>query len=209
MTAPAWYPDPYNPSAYRYFDGVRLTEHVSAAAPAAMPIQPVATFQTAANPTGGHTTSVTMVNVGQPKSMGLALVLSFLFGPFGTLYGSVVGGVVLLAASVLIGWLLIPLPFIWIGSMIWAAAGVDAHNKRFGGSTMVTSQQPPTAAPTSATMAPAPPLELSGPSVDPGPYGSSSTAPHSAGPRFDDSEVVDAEIVTSQESMRSQPKMDW
>ncbi|MBK6310679.1 MAG: hypothetical protein IPF42_08825 [Candidatus Microthrix sp.] len=47
-----------------------------------------------------------------------------MFGPFGTFYGSVVGGVVLLASSVLIGWLLIPIPFIWIGSIIW---GASAH----------------------------------------------------------------------------------
>lgn len=201
MTAPAWYPDPHNPSALRYFDGNNWTEHVQAA-PA--PVQLGASFQSAANPAGGHTTSVTMVNVGQRKSVGLALVLSFLFGPFGTLYGSIVGGVVLLASSVLIGWLLIPLPFIWLGSMIWAALGADAHNKRLGVSTMMTSQ----AAPTSAYMAPAPPAELSAQTSDASPYGSSDNGYRAPAPQILEGDVVDAEIVAPQESKRSQ-RMEW
>lgn len=206
MTAPAWYPDPHNPAAYRYFDGNNWTEHTQGAASAPAVVHAGASFHSTANPAGGQTTSLTVVNVGQRKSVGLALVLSFLFGPFGTFYGSVIGGVVLLATSVLIGWLLIPVPFIWIGSMIWAAVGADSHNKRLGASTMTTTQMAPVARPANANTAPPPPHELAAPSSADQPFGSGSQA---APPRLYEGEVVDAEIVSPQESRRSQPNMDW
>lgn len=205
MTAPAWYPDPHNPTGLRYYDGNNWTEHVQVAA---APVLAGASFHSTANTAGGQTTSITMVNVGQRKSVGLALVLAFLFGPFGTLYGSIVGGLVLIAASFLIGWLLIPLPFIWLGSMVWAALGADAHNKRLGVSTMTTSQMASAAEPTNAYMAPAPPAELSAPSTGAAPYGSSDNEYRAPAPRIHEGEVVDAEIVAPQESKRSQ-QMDW
>ena len=195
MADASWYPDPQNPAQLRYFDGLQWTSHVSASAP---PIQPVAQ----------HTTNVTMMQVGSAgpqKSVGLAVFLAFMFGPFGTLYGSVVGGVVLLASSVLIGWLLIPIPFIWIGSILWGALGASQYNSRFGGAAMsVTSQSPGVMAPAPIvpTAIPAPPQALAPPLQQTQAYGqtaayqpaatpgSSPWAPHSGG-----EDVVEAEVL--------------
>lgn len=67
-------------------------------------------------------------NMGTQKSVGLANLLPFLFGPLGTFYGLVVGGAVILVSTVLIGWLIIPLPFICIGCIVPAVAGASQHN---------------------------------------------------------------------------------
>ena len=41
--------------------------------------------------------------IGSRKSMGIALILSILFGPLGLLYASVLGGLVLLVFTLIIG----------------------------------------------------------------------------------------------------------
>jgi hypothetical protein len=40
--------------------------------------------------------------VPKDKSVGAALVLTFLFGPFGLLYSSILGGLVMLAAALVL-----------------------------------------------------------------------------------------------------------
>ena len=66
------------------------------------------------------------------KSTGVALLLTFLFGPLGLFYATVVGGVVML----LLGGMIIVFTagfgaiLIWPVCMIWAAVAVSGHNRR-------------------------------------------------------------------------------
>jgi len=73
----------------------------------------------------------TIVVVGKQKSVGVAFLLAFLFGPLGLLYSSVVGGIVMLILGVVIGIITlgIGLIFIWIGSIIWAIVAANNANK--------------------------------------------------------------------------------
>ena len=82
-----------------------------------------------------------------PKSVGIALLLTLLFGPLGLLYASVVGTLVVLIGmpllAVLLGVLLASgghlmgalgllgvLPMMWVASLVWAVLAVNAHNRR-------------------------------------------------------------------------------
>lgn len=66
------------------------------------------------------------------KSVGAALVLTFLFGPFGLFYASVLGGIVMLCFALVIGiaTLGVALPVAWFGSMIWGALAASGKHSR-------------------------------------------------------------------------------
>ncbi len=66
------------------------------------------------------------------KSVGAALVLTFLFGPFGLFYASVLGGVVMLCFALFIGIVTfgLALPVAWFGSMIWGAIAASGKHSR-------------------------------------------------------------------------------
>lgn len=209
MAEAQWYPDPQNPAQFRYFDGIQWTQHVS---PAGSPYQ-VAQPQMMA---GGQTTSVTVMQVGTQKSVGLAIFLAVMFGPLGTFYGSVAGGAVLLVSSVVIGWLLIPLPFIYVGSIIWAAVGASQHNARLGVSSMSVSSQspamvtpgpvmgaPPTAAPAPLALA-LPTTDLPGTSQGPTTQSATPTDDSPWAPHHQE-QIVDAEIIELESSSDSAP----
>jgi len=73
-----------------------------------------------------------------PKSVGLAIILTFLLGPLGMLYATILGGVVMFFANLLIG---IPtlgfgLIFTWPIGIIWAALAADSHNKKLLGKSL-------------------------------------------------------------------------
>jgi hypothetical protein len=74
------------------------------------------------------------LGIGMPsdKSVGAALLLTFLFGPFGLFYASVLGGVVMLALAIVIGvaTLGLGLPLVWFGSMIWGAVAASSKHSR-------------------------------------------------------------------------------
>ena len=72
------------------------------------------------------------VIVGQRKSMGVALILAFLFGPLGLLYASVAGGLILIVLGFVIGaaTLGLALPIIWLASLVWAAIAVSSQNSK-------------------------------------------------------------------------------
>lgn len=78
--------------------------------------------------TDNNTPTTNTVVVTASKSMVLAFLLAFLFGPLGLLYASVVGALVLLA----IGIVALPLTgglavvFLWIASIIWAICAAAA-----------------------------------------------------------------------------------
>ncbi len=66
----------------------------------------------------------------QPKSMAIALILTFLFGPLGLFYASITGGVVMLIITFVIA---IPtfgfgLLFTVPACMIWAAVATNNYN---------------------------------------------------------------------------------
>lgn len=69
------------------------------------------------------------------KSTGIALLLSFLFGPLGMLYATVAGGVIMFFISIPVVLftgglgLLLTLPI----GMVWSASAVSSHNNRMLG----------------------------------------------------------------------------
>jgi hypothetical protein len=75
-----------------------------------------------------------MVIVKGEKSMGVTILLTFLFGPLGMLYSTITGGIVMFFLGGLI--LLITLGFaifiIWPICIIWAAVATSNYNKNLG-----------------------------------------------------------------------------
>ena len=65
-----------------------------------------------------------------PKSVALAVVLTFFFGPLGLFYSSVVGGVVMLLVSLIAAGATfgIGLLFTWPACMIWGAIAAANYN---------------------------------------------------------------------------------
>lgn len=137
MSAPAgWYPNPAVPGQVTWWDGVAWgPSRWTAAGPSWSGYPPYV-----------HTPygTTTVVNVAPPKSVGLAVLLTLLFGPLGMLYSTVSGAVVMfgvmLVGSVFVGaatlGLALPLwvTMVWMVSMIWG--GVAASNQT--GTRMVT-----------------------------------------------------------------------
>ena len=76
----------------------------------------------------------TPVLVVSTKSIGLSLILTFLFGPLGMLYSTIPGAIVMFLVSLPVG--LFTLGFglflTWPVCMIWGAWAANEHNKRFG-----------------------------------------------------------------------------
>lgn len=74
----------------------------------------------------------TIVIIGGQKSAGVSLLLTILFGPLGLLYSSVIGGVVMIIASIIIGFITLGFGLIvtWIGSVIWGVIAVNSHNEK-------------------------------------------------------------------------------
>jgi energy-coupling factor transporter transmembrane protein EcfT len=67
------------------------------------------------------------------KSVALALVLTFFFGPLGLFYVSVWGAValVVLAAAGVVPTMGFVLIFVWPASMVWAAIGASRQHNAF------------------------------------------------------------------------------
>ena len=75
----------------------------------------------------------TIIMVGSnQKSVGVAFLLAFLFGPLGLLYASVSGGIIMFILTLIIGIFTLGIGFIlgWIGSIIWAIVAVNNHNQK-------------------------------------------------------------------------------
>ena len=66
------------------------------------------------------------------KSMAVAILLALFFGPLGMLYSTVMGGVVMIVISILVG--IFTLGFglfiTWPICVIWAAVATNSHNKK-------------------------------------------------------------------------------
>jgi hypothetical protein len=74
----------------------------------------------------------------QSKSVGLAVVLTIIFGGFGLLYASIGGGILMLILEIL-AWVVTILTLglgaplliiLHIVSLIWAIVSTNSHNKR-------------------------------------------------------------------------------
>jgi hypothetical protein len=67
------------------------------------------------------------------KSVGAALVLTFLFGPLGVLYVSVLLGIVWIIVSLIVLVLTLGLAavVIWPVSMIWAAISASSQHSKY------------------------------------------------------------------------------
>ncbi len=72
------------------------------------------------------------VIIVQKKSMAVALLLTFFLGPLGLLYVSVIGAIVLIILSVILGMFTFGVGALlgWVAAMIWAAVAVSSHNQR-------------------------------------------------------------------------------
>lgn len=79
----------------------------------------------------GYPQQPQMIITQAPKSMGLALILTFLFGPLGLLYANVRDGLIMICISIAVAFLTLGfgLIFVWIGSMVWAYMDVEKYNK--------------------------------------------------------------------------------
>jgi hypothetical protein len=72
------------------------------------------------------------VVVTPTKSAGISIILTILFGPLGMFYSTVIGGLIMMVVSVILG--LITLGFgllvTWPICVIWGAAAVGSYNKK-------------------------------------------------------------------------------
>jgi hypothetical protein len=123
--APGWYPDPQGLPAQRWWDGTAWSEH-SAPFAASFPPPP------APGRYRGYTGSPYGTNVvvmAPQKSVGVAFVLTWFFGPLGMLYSTVSGALIMLGVlvvgTIFVGivtfglGLLVFWPFVWLASIIW------------------------------------------------------------------------------------------
>lgn len=94
-------------------------------APAPAPTPPVQNFSSS------PPNRPKVVIVGKQKSTGTAFILAFLFGPFGLLYASVTGGIIMIFVGIFLFFLI---PIIgglisWIICMIWAVTAAGEANR--------------------------------------------------------------------------------
>lgn len=113
-------------------------------------------FQQQQQPVLQHYQPVQQVQVNQitmaaqpQKSVGVAFLLAFLFGPFGLFYATVVGGIVMTVLTFTLGILFFPFLFLfWPIEMIWACVAAANRNKagapmvNVTGATPMAAQQP-------------------------------------------------------------------
>ena len=141
--APGWYPDPQGLPAQRWWDGARWSGHTAPVAGYSGHQQGAyqqggyqpGGYQPAGYRPGGGTAvhvaygGTAVVVVPPRKSVGVALLLTFFFGPFGMFYSTVTGALIMLAVlfvgGFVVGVLTLGLawlfwgPLVWFASMVW------------------------------------------------------------------------------------------
>jgi hypothetical protein len=75
--------------------------------------------------------------VKAPKNVGVAVILTFFFGPLGMLYSTVVGGLVMIAVSAVVGVLTLGIGLFVTHPIciIWGAVAASNYNKQLLSST--------------------------------------------------------------------------
>lgn len=78
------------------------------------------------------TDNQTIIVIKNKKSVGLAILLTILFGPLGMLYSTVLGAIIMSIVSIVIGFLTlgIGLFFIWPIYIIWGALAASKTNNQ-------------------------------------------------------------------------------
>jgi hypothetical protein len=119
--APGWYPDPHGLPVQRWWDGGAWSANT-----APLPDFPAMSFPLY---------PPAVVAVSPPKSVGVAFVLTFFFGPFGMLYSTVSGALIMLAVSffggLIVGIMTMGLawlvwgPAMWLTSIIWGCLAAE------------------------------------------------------------------------------------
>ncbi|MEM7367057.1 MAG: hypothetical protein AAF587_00580 [Bacteroidota bacterium] len=83
------------------------------------------------NPQNKQSSPQTII-VKKEKSIGISLLLTFLFGPLGMLYSTVIGAVVMFVITIPVAIFTAGLGLIltWPTCMIWGAIAVNNQNKQ-------------------------------------------------------------------------------
>ena len=76
--------------------------------------------------------NVKVVITKSPKSMGISLLLTFLFGPLGMFYSTVAGAIVMIIINIIVGIFTMGVGFLitWPFQLIWAAIATKSYNKK-------------------------------------------------------------------------------
>lgn len=66
-----------------------------------------------------------------PKNVGVAIILTVLFGPLGMFYSTIAGGAIMLVMTLIIGFVTLGFGLIltWPVCVVWAAMAASSYNK--------------------------------------------------------------------------------
>ncbi len=66
------------------------------------------------------------------KSMGISILLTVLFGPLGMLYSTILGAIIMIVISAVVGFLTVGIGLVitWPICIIWAAVATSSYNKK-------------------------------------------------------------------------------
>lgn len=80
----------------------------------------------------GNNSRPQVVIAKSPKSVGLSLILTIVFGPLGMLYANVVHGIIMIVLAAIIGVVTFGLGALitWPVSVIWGFLDVKSYNKK-------------------------------------------------------------------------------
>lgn len=80
-----------------------------------------------ANGQGGQQAVIAL----SPKNVGVAIILTVLFGPLGMFYSTITGGIVMMVVTLIVAVLTVGLGLVvtWPVCIIWGAMAASAHNK--------------------------------------------------------------------------------
>ena len=76
--------------------------------------------------------NVQIIVTRSTKSVGIGLLLTFIFGPIGMLYGTIWGGFIMMVVNLVIGIPTFGLGFLftWPIQLIWVALSIRSYNKK-------------------------------------------------------------------------------
>ena len=77
-------------------------------------------------------TGTIVMALAEQKSVGVAFLLTFLFGPLGMIYSTVKGAIIMMVVGAVVGvfTLGVGLAVIWPVSVLWGVMAANAHNKQ-------------------------------------------------------------------------------